>query len=443
VQRRAAVSPALAGELAAMARAASLSGGALAIARGGTLLGSWTYGHASLPFMVPVAQDTLFAVASVAKHATAMGVLKLVDRGVIRLDESIRTYLPVVPQAWGDRTVRSLLTHTSGLPDLTLGPKRMPDVDDPTREQLIERMQFRTPLFAAGEGWSYCNSNYVLLGWLIEDHTGKPFAEALREWVLRPAGAPLARADGPGIVTPKLAEPYVYDDRYWKVPNVQPDKADGAGALQWAIDDIAPWGDALARGRVASPAATAQAFAWSKLASGAEIPYGFGFFLDRVAGHAVQWHNGGAPGTVGMLLRVPAADLTVAVMTNTDTPSRFVRGAAWKAVQAVAPHLAYLDRPALAADPVDARLAALGETPGPLKPDHSFIAPDFAHVLEDATEQRRFASGFTASTRLECIEEYPVAAGRMRRYRVVDGERVDYKLAGFDHQDRLFWLWGC
>lgn len=437
------VSPALAGKLTTMAGAAHLSGAALAIARSGKLLGSWTYGHASLPFQVPVAHDTLFAVASVAKHVTALGVLKLVDRGLLDLDRSIRAYLPVVPEAWADRSVRTLLTHSSGLPDLTLGPKRLPDADDPSREQIIERMRFRAPLFAPGQGWSYSNSNYVLLGWLIEDHTGVPFADCLRDWVLRPAGAPRARADGPGVVTPGLAEPYVYDERYWKVPIDQTDKASGAGSLQWSIDDIAPWGDAIARHRVVSAAASDQAFAWHRLSSGIEIPYGFGLFLDRVGGHAVQWHNGGAPGTVGMLLRLPAADLTVAVMTNTDTPSRFVRRAAWEAVHAVAPGFSYIDRPRLPADPLDERLLTLGRGGGPLQPDPQLTSPDFVRVLADPTEQRRFATGFTPATRIECIEEYMVGQGRMRRYRIIDGERIDYKLAGFDREDRLFWLWGC
>lgn len=430
-------------ELEAQARSAHVAGAAVVVARGGATLASWTYGCANLPFQTPVTSRTLFNVASVAKHVTALGVLKLVDRGALQLDAPVRDHLALLPRAWGDRTIRSLLTHTSGLPDFTLAPKRPPQADDPTREQLVAQAQFRAPLFGAGEGWSYCNTNYLLLGWLIEDSVGQPFADAARDWLLRPAGAPYARADGPGVVTPQLAEPYVWDARFWRVPFEQTDRAIGSGTLQLSAQDIAPWGEAITRHRVASAATTAQVFSWARLRSELSVPYGFGWFLDRVAGKPVQWHTGGTPGSTAMLLRLPAEDLTVAVMMNTDPPSRVFRSMAWKAAHAFAPDATYLDRAPLPADPVDARLQALGRTPGPLRPDRDLVAPDFARVLDDPTEQRRFAPGFRPDTRLACIEEYAAPQGRMRRYRVTDAEKTDYKLAGFDAHDRLFWLWSC
>jgi D-alanyl-D-alanine carboxypeptidase len=420
-----------------------LAGAAVAIGREGKLIGSWRFGKASLQHAVPVANDTLFGAASVAKHVTATGILQLVDAGRVKLDASIGEYLAIVPPTWRGRTVRSLLNHTSGLPDYTLAPKVMPGGDEPTRAQMIERMRFREPLFETGQGWSYCNSNYLMLGWIIEDATGKPLSEAMRDTILRPAGALRARADGLGVVTPNLAESYVFDQRYWRIPFEQSDVAQGSGTMQWSIDDIAPWGDALLSHRRVSRAMTSEGLRWARLSSGIELPYGFGFFLDRVAGRPIHWHNGGSPGTVAMFLQLPAEELTVGVMANTDAPTRTMRSMAWEAVRAVSPGAGYFDRAAMSADALDTRLAALACTPGPLQPDPSFIAPDFLRVLQDATEQRRFNPGFRKDTRLERIEEYKVGTSTMRRYRVIHPDAVDYKLAGFDAAGRLFWLWGC
>ncbi|MDG2523628.1 serine hydrolase [Caulobacter segnis] len=432
----------LANQLEAHARKAPTAGAAVAVARGGTLLGSWTYGFASLAFETPVRDDTLFACASVGKHVTALGILKLVDQGRVTLDASVSAYLPNVPAAWADRSIRSLLNHTSGIPDHSLAPfKPSLTEDDPSREEFLKRALYREPLFAPGQGWSYCNTNYVLLGWIVEDMMGAPLAEALRQNVLR--GLPTARYDGPGVVTPRLAEPYQYYQRYWRVPEAQTDQASGAGGVQLSVRDIAPWGQALSQDRVASRQAMRQALEWATLGSGQRLPYGFGWFLDEVRGEPVQWHTGGAPGHTAVLLRHGAEDLTVAVMMNTDPPSRFLRTMAWTAARAFAPQATYLDLPPLRRDRVDQRLADLIGAGGPLKPSPGVFSEDFARVLADPVEQRRFAIGFKTDAQATPIEEYKVERGRMRRYQIEDADKTDWRLVGFDDQDRIFWIWGC
>src|SRR4051812_34239170 len=107
----------LAVRLAELANPEMVAGVAVTVARDGEAIGFWSAGYASLPFRVPVTQHTLFHIGSVGKHITALAVMQFVDAGAIALDMPLGSYVTGLPQAWAAIPVRSLLTHTSGLPD--------------------------------------------------------------------------------------------------------------------------------------------------------------------------------------------------------------------------------------------------------------------------------------------------------------------------------------
>src|SRR5580700_8881498 len=95
-----------------------IPGLALAVIRQGRVLRATAYGQASVEFSVPVTSTTLFNVASVTKSFTAVGVMKLVEAGKLKLDDPIGTYLQGLPESWRGVRVQELLSHTSGLPDI-------------------------------------------------------------------------------------------------------------------------------------------------------------------------------------------------------------------------------------------------------------------------------------------------------------------------------------
>jgi D-alanyl-D-alanine carboxypeptidase len=160
----------------------------------GTWVGS--AGFADLSLRAPMQPCTLSRVGSVSKTYTALLVLRLVDRGLVDLDRPIAVYLGASDLhdiANADRaTVRQLLSHTSGIAhglDNT-GIALAYLFNDPTTTRdlhtYLDGIRGLPAAFPVGQGWGYSNSNYNLLGLMIESVTGRAFADALRVEVLEP-----------------------------------------------------------------------------------------------------------------------------------------------------------------------------------------------------------------------------------------------------------------
>ena len=131
---------------------------------------------------------TNFRMASVSKQFTAAAVMRLVEQGRVQLDDTLDKFFPGFPEYGRAIQVRHLLTHTSGLPAYE---GLVPDgttlqLNDLDVLQLL--LDTKEPKFAAGEKFEYSNSGFVLLGLIVEQASGKPFHEFLRDEILLPSG---------------------------------------------------------------------------------------------------------------------------------------------------------------------------------------------------------------------------------------------------------------
>ena len=163
-----------------------IPGLALAIVRQGRLERVAAFGEASLEFHVPVRPTTLFHVASVTKSFAAVGVMKLIEGGRVKLDDGIGMYLEGLPENWRSVKIRELLSHTSGLPDIV-----KPGSADPiaaTAKDAIALLRDRPLEFEPGTHYRYCQTDYMLLGLLIEKLSGQSFVEFCRTQLFAPAG---------------------------------------------------------------------------------------------------------------------------------------------------------------------------------------------------------------------------------------------------------------
>ena len=420
----------------------TVAGAAVTVVRDGQAIGFWSVGYASLPFRVPVTERTLFHLGSVGKHITALAVMQLVDAGSVALDAPVGGYVQGLPESWAVIPVRRLLTHTSGLPDYG---RVVRDWDRPQgRELILNAIGTMPPSFAAGEAWAYSNTNYVVLGWLIEAISGQPYADYLRDRLLGPAALPAARVDSAGDVIADRAEPYEHANGRF-VHAVQLERSVSAAADGGALfsgRDIAPWSTALAGERLVRRALMAQATTGALLTTGRQVPYGFGWFVERTAGHHMQRHAGRVPGFGAFLMHLAGPGLWVAATANT-TPSPPLLLMALTAAEAFSPGSTFLRLPP-EGDGRDARTlrarAVLERGSAPLNPE--WFAPEMQVLLRVGGE------GFQASLpgrlppldRLEPIESYPVpGGGRMVRYRASLGGHVAHYLFGWTVDDRIFW----
>ncbi len=162
--------------------------GVVLLARHGNILLERAYGMANYELGVPIRIGTRFHIASVSKTFTAAAVLQLVERGKIRIRDPIAKFVPDYPRG-NEITVHHLLAHASGIPDVNGLPgydtiARLPH----TTASLVALFRDQPLDFVPGSRYSYSNSNYNLLAYIIEHVSGMGYGEFLEQNIFRPAG---------------------------------------------------------------------------------------------------------------------------------------------------------------------------------------------------------------------------------------------------------------
>jgi len=164
--------------------------GSVLVAREGRTLLSKGYGVANLEWDIPNEPSTKFALGSLTKQFTAACVLLLEAQGKLSVGDPISKYLEV-PPSWRDITIFHLLTHTSGLRNITALPRAAElDRSPNTVDQLIGRFKDLSLEFDPGERMQYSNSGYIVLGALIEKVSGMPYAKFVQQNIFVPLGMP-------------------------------------------------------------------------------------------------------------------------------------------------------------------------------------------------------------------------------------------------------------
>jgi D-alanyl-D-alanine carboxypeptidase len=310
----------------------NVAGFSVAVARRGTVVFADGYGFADLRGGVPASADTVYGIGSITKQFTAAAMLRLQEQGELVLDDAINTHLPGYPPNGQRITIQQLLSHTSGIPELTAQASYGEASEVAVPREAIMREVLSLPLdFAPGTQWRYSNSGYVLAGMIIERVTGLSYGTYLSSRLLGPLGlrdtsvcpedrssAPYAR--GYGQETGKWARAIRLGQPLSLIPagTVDLSIASSAGAGCSTVLELLAWTEALRSGAVLSPASYRAMITPASLPDGSTAPYGMGFFLREFGTHRAIVHGGIIEnGFVGMLGDFPDDGLTVAVLANT------------------------------------------------------------------------------------------------------------------------------
>ena len=296
-----------------------LAGVSVAVMRNGKLIHAAGYGYADVEQAVPATPLTVYRIASVTKQFTAALVLRLAERGQIDLDADIRKYLPDFDTGGRAVTVTQLLSHTSGIADLTRIPAAMAQrcLDISVREVFayISKEPFD---FEPGESFRYNNSGFWLLGVIIERVTGKPYSQSIRELLLEPLGLDRTRYDEPARIVAGRARGYAVVGKELQNSECNsPTRPYASGALLSTVTDLLDWQHALFSGKVVDAALLQRMITRGTLDSGAPVPYGFGLALSEFGGARRIAHAGGIVGFSAFLSHYPEHALTIAVISNT------------------------------------------------------------------------------------------------------------------------------
>jgi D-alanyl-D-alanine carboxypeptidase len=275
---------------------------------------------------------TRWSIASLSKIYTATMVLKLVQEGRIGLDDPVARWVTPAPPAGAVVTVRELLNHTSGYPDVETYGTLADQLDlftayDPHRAydlpQILTAM--RAPQFPPGTRYEYSNVNYLLLGAILLRADGGTLDTQLRGIIANPLRlTATSYADQPGLAR-RMAHGYETDDgrRYdhWSGSTTVPTDVVGPvwadGGVVTTASDAALFGNALARGQILD-ATTLATMTTPSVVSGTE-QYGMASYVYRTGGRTWNGHDGNYAGYQTVLFTDAAAGLTIAVFANDDS----------------------------------------------------------------------------------------------------------------------------
>ncbi|MEO6349523.1 MAG: serine hydrolase [Candidatus Limnocylindrales bacterium] len=284
-------------------------------------------GFADIGREVETTRETTFVVGSITKTFVTAAVMQLVDEGGLSLDDPLSDYVADFPNA-ENITIAELASHTSGLydyfqhPEYNLRVFNEPDHEWRPREILSEFVL--EPYFAPGTGYHYSNTNFVLLGLVVQEAAGMPLPDVLRLRFFEPLGldSTWSQAAGPPPTTGSLG--YLVQQRgtvglddgtTYRPTFASATVAFGAGDIVSTASDLADWAHALFGGEVVSADSLAlmENYRYSADAQGT---YGLGTRTRLIGQYRLFGHTGSLRGFDAAMWYVPEADLTIVVLTN-------------------------------------------------------------------------------------------------------------------------------
>jgi D-alanyl-D-alanine carboxypeptidase len=295
-----------------------------AVAKGKETLLLKAYGKSDVEGNVPMTVDTIVPLGSDTKQFTAAAILQLRDAGKLGLDDEITKWLPDFQTRGNKVTLRRLLDHTSGIADLGSMPElraiRLMRNPTATRDDVYKVINRSPFMFSTGTMEIYSNTNFWLLGLVIEKASGMTYEEYVEKKIFKPLGMTRSmycnnsekvarRASGYGMRsgTPILVPPIVHTGTY------------AAGALCSTAKDMIKWLQALHGGKVLTPKSYVEMTTPSKLNDGTPLRYSMGLVVgEDGSGLRFIGHGGGGFGFSSVTRWYPEAQLAVVVLTNSE-----------------------------------------------------------------------------------------------------------------------------
>ncbi|MCX7747889.1 MAG: serine hydrolase [Clostridia bacterium] len=291
--------------------------GTVLIAKNGKVLFEKGYGLADSSQKIKITPKTTFAIGSVTKQFTAMAIMQLEEKGLLRVDDKLSKYFPDFPRG-DDITIHHLLTHTSGIYNFT-------DLEDTVSEKLesisiddiIDVLKTLKLEFEPGEKWDYSNSGYLLLGYIVEKVSGISFGEYLEQNIFDPL-----QMNDTGVC-------YIGDEKMYQSTGHVGFKeltpvddefllkiAHGAGNMYSTIEDLYRWDRALYTEKLVKKETLEKIFAPHAKTPALGADYGYGWLVAEKDGVKVVTHTGGTIGFASEILRNLSKDITVIALSN-------------------------------------------------------------------------------------------------------------------------------
>lgn len=315
--------------------------GNVLVAKDGEVIFRGSAGFADRPRRRKLTEHSMFNIASVGKTMTAAAILLAVQRGRIKLDQTLERWFPELP--YRHVTVRQLLSHTSGIPNYIamvrrgeLGDQWEPDEQPDSRQLLAAVSRLRPTLdFIPGAKNEYSNTGYLVLSLLIERLFDVSFHDFLEQELFRPFGFKrLTECHLPdrAALFSDYAIGYYLEHETATLPHLMPgmsfvfqlDLIQGDGNFHSSTDELLRWDRLLRSGDLVSLSLLEEAYTPVRLNDGTYSNYGLGWFVKHDAGYGLKVeHSGYWPGYHAEFIRYLNEDMTIILLSNEEYPNSY------------------------------------------------------------------------------------------------------------------------
>lgn len=296
------------------------TGATVWVSRHGEIMYNKAFGMANVELNVPMETDNVFRIGSITKQFTAIAILQLMEEGKLDLQDEITRFIPDYPLQGSRITIEHLLTHTSGIRDYT-------SIKDTVQRgkldfmpgTMIDYFKNQPMRFVPGTRYEYSNSNYFLLGYIIEKITRNTYQQYLENNFFKPLGMHDSYFGNDNMIIKHRAAGYTMGDKGLEnaalLSMTQPY---AAGAILSTAEDLFKWNEAVQSYKLVKKETLEKALTRHKLISGKETSYGYGFRFGFIQEKPSIWHGGLINGFMTMAMYLPEEEVYIVVLSNCD-----------------------------------------------------------------------------------------------------------------------------
>ena len=288
--------------------------GTVLVSDGNQILLDKGYGMAVLEWNIPNRPDVKFRLGSVTKQFTSALVLMMQQDGRLKIEDPVSKYMQNAPKAWEKITIANLLGHTSGIPNFTNFKEfRVWSASPHTLQEELVFFGDKPLDFEPGSKFEYSNSNYEVLGAILEKVSGKGYGDLLRERIFEPLGMNDSGLDSDDLILARRAEGYMPGPKRLMVARSESMSVPfSAGSIYSTTGDLLKWEQGLFGGKLLS------ADSLKAMTAPGKGNYGLGLMIRNEDGLKIVEHGGGIEGFNSNLMYAPDKAICVVVLSNVN-----------------------------------------------------------------------------------------------------------------------------
>lgn len=288
------------------------------VAKEGKPIYQKAYGLANLELEVLMTPNHVFEIGSITKQFTAISILMLEEQGKLSLDDDITKYIPDYPTHGNSITIHHLLNHTSGIKSYTsIRRFRSLIKTDLSPKEIIDAFKNEPANFNPGDEYSYSNSGYIILGYIIEKITNQSYETFIQKNIFDIIDMSSSYYGSKTKIIKNRVNGYKKSGKtFANADYLSMTIPYAAGSLMSTTGDLLKWQNALNNNTLISKESFQKAANGSKLNNGTHIPYGYGLHRKKINGSESIEHGGSIFGFKSMGIYLPEEKIFVSALSN-------------------------------------------------------------------------------------------------------------------------------